>query len=137
MNYTISNLTLNQKASFTKTISESDVYLFAGITGDVNPAHINAIYAQNTRFKHRIVHGALLSGLISAVIGVHLPGSGTIYVAQNVKFLSPVYFGDTITATVEVIEIDKEKNRVKLKTTCENQDGLLVVNGEANVMPPL
>ncbi|MBK5252041.1 MAG: MaoC family dehydratase [Peptostreptococcaceae bacterium] len=137
MSYTISNLELNQKASFTKTISESDVYLFAGITGDINPAHLNAIYAQSTRFKHRIVHGALLSGLISAVIGVHLPGSGTIYVAQNVKFLAPVYFGDTITATVEVIEIDKEKNRVKLKTICENQDGLLVVDGEANVMPPL
>lgn len=136
MSYDIGSLSLNQTASFTKTITESDVYLFAGITGDVNPAHIDAEYAKQTRFKQRIAHGALLSGLISAVIGVKLPGPGTIYTNQNVEFLAPVYFGDTITATVSVVEIIVNKNRIRLCTTCKNQNDVLVLSGEAIVMPP-
>ena len=134
--YTIDKLEIGQKASFAKTVTETDIYLFAGITGDVNPAHINQEYAKGTMFKDRIAHGMFSAGLISAVIGVQLPGPGSIYMSQTLKFTAPVYFGDTITATVEVIEIIAEKNRVILKTTCTNQDGKSIIEGEATVMAP-
>lgn len=132
---TIKELKVGDKASMAKTITEGDVYLFAGITGDQNPAHINEEIAKNTMFKGRIAHGMLSAGLISAVLGMHLPGPGTIYMGQNLKFLAPVRFGDTITAEAEVIEIIKEKI-VKIKTTCINQSGVVVVEGTATVMPP-
>jgi len=133
---TIDALNIGDRAEFTKTISESDVYLYAGITGDLNPAHINEPYAANTFFKTRIVHGMLPAGFISAVIGTQLPGPGTIYVSQTIHFKAPVSFGDTITASVEVIEINTEKNRVRLLTACENQNGVTVLDGEAMVSPP-
>jgi 3-hydroxybutyryl-CoA dehydratase len=123
-------------AEFTKTISETDVYLFAGVTGDLNPAHVDETYARTTFFKTRIAHGMLLAGLISTVIGTQLPGPGTIYVRQELDFLAPVRFGDTVTARVEVMEILAEKNRVRLKTTCVNQAGKVVVDGVALVSPP-
>jgi 3-hydroxybutyryl-CoA dehydratase len=123
-------------AEFTKTISESDVYLFAGVTGDLNPAHVDETYARTTFFKTRIAHGMLLAGLISTVIGTQLPGPGTIYVRQELDFLAPVRFGDTITARAEVMEILAEKNRVRLRTTCVNQEGKAVVDGVALVSPP-
>lgn len=134
--YSIDNLRAGQKASFTKSITETDVYLFAGISGDINPAHINEEYAKNTYFKRRIAHGILSGALISAVIGVQLPGPGTIYASQSLNFLAPVYFGDTITSTVEVKEILKENNRAVLTTLCTNQDGIIVTKGEAVVLPP-
>ena len=112
------------------------MYLYAGITGDLNPAHINQVEAEKTMFKGRIAHGMLTAGLISAVLGMHLPGPGTIYLAQELKFLAPVRIGDTVKAQVEVIEIIEEKKRVKLKTTCTNQEGTLVLDGVATVMPP-
>jgi 3-hydroxybutyryl-CoA dehydratase len=133
---TIETLKKGDKAEFTKTISEADVYLFAGVTGDLNPAHVNETYAKTTFFKTRIAHGMLLGGLISTVIGTQLPGPGTIYVRQELDFLGPVRFGDTVTACVEIIEILAEKNRVRLKTTCVNQDGKPVVGGVALVSPP-
>ena len=136
MSYTVHELQIGQSAEFTKTISETDVYLFAGVTGDFNPAHVNTQYAEGTFFKKRIAHGMLSASLISTVLGTHLPGQGSIYAEQNVRFKSPVYFGDTITAKVEVEEINIEKNRVKLKTTCTNQDGVLVVDGYAVILPP-
>ena len=102
---TIKDLTIGQEASFTKTISETDVYLFAGITGDINPAHLNEEYAKNTFFKGRIAHGMLSAGLISAVLGVHMPGPGTIDLSQTLNFLAPVRMGDTITATGKVVEM--------------------------------
>jgi len=136
MSYTIEELHIGQTASFTKTISESDVYLFAGITGDFNPAHVNAAYAGETTFKRRIVHGMLSASFISTVIATYVPGEGSIYLDQEVKFKSPVYFGDTITAKVEVIEINTLKNRVRLRTVCTNQNNVLVVDGEATIMPP-
>lgn len=95
---TINELNIGDEATFQKTLSESDVYLFAGITGDQNPAHINDIYAKDTRFGKRIVHGMLTSSLVSSILGMQLPGPGTIYLGQTLKFLSPVYFGDTIQA---------------------------------------
>ncbi len=132
----ISELTVGQKASFSKTITETDVYLFAGVSGDINPAHVNEEYSKNTFFKGRIVHGMLSASLISAVIGMQLPGPGTIYSSQTLKFTAPVRFGDTITANAEVAEILTEKNRVILKTYCTNQDGVVVMTGEAVVLPP-
>jgi 3-hydroxybutyryl-CoA dehydratase len=132
---TYDRLQVGETAEFSKTFSESDIYLYAGITGDFNPAHLNESYAQQTYFKTRIAHGMLVAGLISAVIGTRLPGSGTIYVSQTLNFLAPVQIGDTITATVEIMEkLDKKK--VRLKTTCINQNGQTVLDGEALVSPP-
>ncbi len=133
---TIDELELGDKAEFTKTVSEADIYMYAGVTGDVNPAHIDEVYASNTFFKTRIAHGMLLGGFISTVLGNKLPGHGTIYMKQDLEFLAPVRIGDTITARVEVVKLIKEKNRVKLRTTCVNQDGTTVVDGEALVSPP-
>ena len=132
----INEIKMGDKALVEKTISESDVYLFAGITGDLNPAHVNQKQAEQSMFKGRIAHGILVTGLISTCLGMHLPGPGTIYLSQQVKFTAPVHIGDTITAEVEVIEMNVEKNRIKLKTTCVNQDGKVVIVGEASVMPP-
>ena len=136
MRYVISELYVGQSAEFTKTISESDVYLFAGITGAQNPMQVNDVYAKQTRYGERIVHGMLSSSLISTVIGTQLPGNGTIYVRQNIQFKAPVFFGDTITAVVEVTDIYLEKNRVKLRTYCMNQHGDVVLDGFASVIPP-
>ena len=133
---TIKALKVGDTARIQKTISETDVYLYAGITGDLNPAHVNEEYAKNTFFKTRIAHGMLTAGLISTVLGNKLPGAGSIYLRQSVNFLAPVHFGDTITAQAEVSEIDLEKNRVKLKTTCMNQEGTIVLDGEAIISPP-
>ena len=133
---TIKELQVGEKAQFGKTISESDIYLYAGITGDQNPAHINESYARETFFKTRIAHGMLCAGLISAVLGNKLPGYGTIYIRQELNFLAPVRIGDTITAQAEVIEIISAKNRVRLKTDCINQDGIIIIDGEAVVSPP-
>lgn len=133
---TIGELTLGQSASFQKTITATDVYLYAGITGDLNPAHINKVYADTTIFKERIAHGMLTAGLVSAVLGTLLPGPGTIYLKQDLKFIAPVQFDDTIEARAEIIEIILEKNILKLSTTCTNQNGKIVLEGIATVMPP-
>lgn len=133
---TIEQLSLNQTEVFRKTISESDVYLFAGITGDTNPAHIDEIYANSTKFGKRIAHGLLVGSFISTVLGTKLPGPGTIYISQTLNFKAPVYIGDTIEARVTVKEIIKEKNRVILQTDVYNQNQELVVTGEAMVLAP-
>lgn len=134
---TIDQLSIGDSEQFSKTIAESDIYLFAGITGDLNPAHINEEHAKNTRFEKRIAHGILVGGLISTVIGMKLPGPGSIYREQQYKFLAPVFIGDTITAKVEVLELIPEKNKIVLQTTCTNQDGKLVIDGSAVIHPPL
>jgi 3-hydroxybutyryl-CoA dehydratase len=133
---TIEELKMGDTAEIQKTISETDVYLYAGITGDMNPAHLNEEYARDTFFKTRIAHGMLVAGLISTILGNKLPGPGTIYTHQSVDFLAPVRFGDTITARAEVVGLDAEKNRARLKTTCMNQEGTLVLDGQAFVSPP-
>jgi len=133
---TIAQISVGSTAEFVKTISETDIYLYAGITGDFNPAHLNEVYAQSTFFKKRIAHGMLTAGFISAILGTQLPGPGTIYLRQELNFLAPVLIGDTITAKVEAIEVIAEKNRVRFKTTCYNQEGKIVLDGEALVMPP-
>lgn len=133
---TFDQINLGDSASFTKTISESDVYLFAGITGDLNPAHVDVVSAANGMFKQRIAHGMLTGSFISTVLAMQLPGPGTIYVGQNLQFRAPVFMGDTITARVEAIEKLDQRKWVKFKTTITNQDGKLVVDGEATVIPP-
>ncbi|HOD28676.1 MAG TPA: MaoC family dehydratase [Syntrophales bacterium] len=132
----IDRIKVGDAAEFSKTVTETDIYLYAGITGDLNPAHINEAYAKNTFFKTRIAHGMFTAGFISNLLGMQLPGPGTIYLKQSLSFLAPVRFGDTVTARVEVIEVLAEKNRVRLKTTCTNQDGTVVLDGEALVSPP-
>lgn len=133
---TFAELQVGEAAEFSKTVSESDVYLFAGISGDFNPAHINEPYARQTAFTSRIAHGMLAAGFISAVIGMQLPGPGTIYMKQELTFLAPVLIGDTITARAEVVELIQEKKRVRLRTTCVNEEGKTVLEGEALVSPP-
>lgn len=132
----ISQINLGDTAQISKTITEADVVLFAGITCDFNPVHLDEVWAKGTRFRGRIVHGMLSAGLISAAIGTRLPGPGTIYLSQDLKFLHPVRIGDTLTAKVEVVEVIPEKNRLRLATKVENQEGMVVVDGVAWVMPP-
>ena len=133
---TFDQLEIGDSSEFSKTISEADVYLYAGISGDLNPAHINEVYAQGTFFKNRIAHGMLTAGFISAVIGMQLPGPGTIYMGQSLEFLAPVRIGDTVTARVEVLEKIDDKKRVRLETICINQDGTKLISGQAMVSPP-
>lgn len=126
--------TVGQRAAFTKTISDADVAGFARITGDFNPLHVDAEYASRSRFGGRIAHGILTAGLISSVIGMHLPGPGGIYLSQTLTFLKPVRIGDTITATAEVLAYDATRRRLRLRTTCVNQGDETVLDGEAVVL---
>ena len=132
---TIDQLGLGDRGEFTKTVSESDSYLYAGLTGDLNPAHINETYAKKTFFEARIAHGMLILGFISTVLGTQLPGPGTIHLRQEANFLAPVHIGDTITAQVELVEIMAEKKQARFKTICVNQEGTKVLDGEAVVSP--
>jgi len=133
---TIDVINVGDSASFTKTVTESDIILYAGISGDFNPAHINAEAAKESMFGQRIAHGMLSAGFISNVLGMQLPGPGTIYMGQELRFVRPVYIGDTVTATATVIERIEEKNRLKLETVVTNQRGETVITGVATVMPP-
>ena len=133
---TISEMQAGDSASFTKTVTETDVILYAGITGDFNPAHVDDVEAKKGMFGGRIAHGMLSAGFISNVLGTTLPGPGTIYMGQELRFTKPVFIGDTVTATVTVQELNLEKNRVKLETVVKNQDGEDVITGFATVMPP-
>lgn len=118
-----------------KTITETDLYIYAGITGDFSWLHVNEVRAQQGHFKTRIVHGMLLGGLISNVVGNQMPGAGTIYENQSLHFVRPCHINDTIRAQTEVMDL-LPAGRVLLKTTCHNQHGELLVEGEATVIPP-
>lgn len=126
---------IGQTGQFAKTITETDVILFAGISGDLNPAHVNEVEASQGMFKKRIAHGMLGASLISTVLGMYLPGPGTIYLGQELKFLKPVGIGDTLTATATITAID-DKGWLTLETIVTNQDGVKVIAGQANVIPP-
>jgi 3-hydroxybutyryl-CoA dehydratase len=126
---------VGDKASMSKTVSEQDVQQFAEVTGDKNPAHTDEAWAKGTKFGTRIAHGMLSAGFISAVLGMKLPGPGTIYLSQSLEFTAPVRFNDTITVEAEVVEIVDGK-KLKLKTTATNQDGKVVLHGFALVFPP-
>ncbi len=133
---TYDEINIGDSASFTKTMSETDIYLFAGITGDLNPAHVDAVSAADGMFKQRIAHGMLSGSFISTVLAMKLPGPGTIYLGQELSFRGPVFIGDTITAKVECTEKLEPRKWLKFKTTVTNQDGKLVVDGAATVIPP-
>jgi 3-hydroxybutyryl-CoA dehydratase len=124
------------RAEFTKTVTEADVVAFAGLSGDFNPVHVDAVAAAQSRFGERIAHGMLSASFISTVIAMKLPGPGTIYLGQTLRFARPVKLGDTVTARAEVREIVAAKRRVVLATTCTNQHGEVVVDGEATVLVP-
>jgi len=128
-----SELKVGQKASLVNTFTDEDVRTFAKISLDTNPLHLSDEYAKTTIFGQRIVHGMLTSSLISAVIANKLPGEGTIYLGQELRFLAPVLLNDTITAEVEVAELREDKKIAKLNTVCTNQDGKQVITGVATV----
>jgi acyl dehydratase len=119
-----------------KIFNESDVLEFARISTDHNPAHVDPEYAKKTMFKQQIVHGMLVGSLFSSLFGVQLPGLGSIYTKQSLKFTKPVYFGDEITAIVTVKEINLERNRVTFDCLAKNQNEEVVIIGEAEIMPP-
>lgn len=127
---------VGDSAHFTKTITEADVVLYSGITGDHNPVHVDQVYAESSRFGGRIAHGMMTAGLISGVLSMRLPGPGTIYMSQSLRFLAPVMVGDTVTARVEVLELIAEKRRVRMSTVCANQRDETVLTGEALLWVP-
>ena len=127
-------LKVGDTASLTRTVTDQDILAFAEVTGDHNPIHLNDAFAAKTRFGRRIAHGMFGASLISAVLGNDLPGPGSIYLSQTLKFLAPVYLGDTVTARVTVTKIKDEKLIATLETVCENQRGEALINGEAVVL---
>ncbi|MEO1018648.1 MAG: MaoC family dehydratase [Pseudomonadota bacterium] len=131
----LEDLSPGMSAVFGKTITDADILMFAGVSGDTNPVHLNEEFAMGTAFKGRIAHGMLTASLISTVIGTKLPGPGCIYVSQTLKFRAPVRAGDTVIATATVEEIDLERSRIKMSTVC-NVDAKPVLDGEAMIMVP-
>ena len=131
----IENLEVGMMRSLRKVVTDQDIEMFAEVSTDRNPVHLDDSYAQDTIFEDRIAHGMLTAGLISAVIGEQLPGHGTVYLAQSLRFLAPVRPGDTVTAEVEVTEIDYKKRKVTLDTRCL-VGGKKVLTGEAVVLAP-
>jgi 3-hydroxybutyryl-CoA dehydratase len=131
---TYEDIKIGDTAVFSKTITDFDIYQFAGLTGDFNPMHIDNEFAKETFFKGRIAHGLLTGSFISTVLGMKLPGPNSIYLSQNFKFVAPVKIGDTVKATVEVMEKRDDKRIIKLKTQVFNQLSDIVVDGEAVVM---
>ncbi len=129
-------LKIGDTATRTKTITHEDVVMFAQATGDMNPVHLDDDYAATTRFGRRIAHGMLTGSILSAILGNDLPGPGTIYLGQDFKFKAPVYVGDTVTATVEVVKYREDKRIATFRTNCTNQEGALVLEGEAVVLVP-
>ena len=126
---------IGQTARTSKQITQTDLTLYAAVTGDFNPVHFDPVYAAQTRFKGPIAHGMIAAGLVSGLIGMKLPGPGTVYLQQTLNFLAPVKVNDLITACVEVVTL-LEKNRIRLKTTCMNQESVIVLEGEALVIAP-
>lgn len=135
LGYFFEDLFVGQAASFAKTVTEADLVLFAGVSGDFNPIHVNEKYAETTMFKGRIAHGMISGAFISSVLGMKLPGPGCIYVSQMLKFKAPVRINDTVAARVEVTGLIPEKKFAVFKTTC-TVDGKVVVDGEATLMVP-
>ncbi|MCK5761432.1 MAG: MaoC family dehydratase [Candidatus Izimaplasma sp.] len=134
---TIQELKVGDKVSNKTIITEKNVEMFGEIIGDFNPAHFDEEYASKTIFKKRIAHGMLIGSLFSKLLGTYLPGPGSIYISQSLRFRRPVYFGDEINAVIKITEINVEKNRVKLECIAYNQSNDKVVIGEAEIMPPI
>lgn len=134
--YTVHQIKVGDSASTKKMFNERDVLKFADVSTDFNPAHVDKDYAKNTMFKKQIVHGMLVGSLFSAIFGVKFPGLGSIYTKQSLKFTKPVYFGDTIEATITVKEVMIDRNRVVFDCLAKNQNDEIVIIGEAEIMPP-
>ncbi len=133
--YFIEDLEPGMSATFGKTITDADILMFAGVSGDTNPVHLNEEFAGDTPFRGRIAHGLLTASLISTAIGTKLPGPGCIYVSQSLRFRAPVRAGDTVTARVTVLEVERERRRVRMETVCLVA-GKVVLDGEAVIMVP-
>jgi 3-hydroxybutyryl-CoA dehydratase len=133
--YAFEDLSVGMTAQFAKTVTEADIVLFAAVTGDTNPMHLDADYAATSIFKERIAHGMLAAGLITKVLGTQLPGPGTIYMSQTLQFRAPVRIGQTVTAMVEVLALHPDKHRATLRTVCTVK-GEPVLEGEAYVSVP-
>lgn len=133
--YFFEDMQEGMEASFSKTVTEADIVLFAGVTGDLNPVHVDAEFAAASMFKQRIAHGMLSASFISTVFGTRLPGPGCIYVSQSVRFRAPVFIGDTVTARVKVTGLKPERNMVMFDTVC-TVGGKEVVSGDAVIMVP-
>jgi len=131
----VSEITVGMKESYSQTISDADIKVFAGISGDHNPVHLSEEYAENSMFKKRIAHGLMSGSFFSALFGTKLPGKGCVYVSQNLNFKRPVYIGDTVTATIEVTSIDNNKRRVFFNTYCMVK-GKVVIDGVAEIYIP-
>lgn len=125
-----------REASFSRTVTETDIVMYAGLSGDYNPVHVDREYAVDTRFGQRIAHGLLTTSFLSRLLGMELPGPGAIYLEQTLKFKKPVFIGDTITATAKIIDFDEKRRILRLVTTCRKQDGVVVLEGEALMMVP-
>jgi 3-hydroxybutyryl-CoA dehydratase len=135
MSYAIEDLQAGMSASFAKTVTEHDIALFGEVSGDINPVHFDEAFAASTPFKGRIAHGVLTASYISTVLGMQMPGPGTIFLGLNLRFKAPVRIGDTVTAVCTVREIIPEKRRVTFDSVCRVGD-TVVIEGEAIVMPP-
>jgi len=133
--FSIDEMEVGQTASMSKTVTEADIVMFAGVTGDFNPAHIDAEYAASSMFKERIAHGMLSAGFISATLAMKLPGPGTIYLGQQLKFKAPVLINDTVKTVVTIKSIDEKRKIVVLDTTC-SVAGKTVLAGDATMMKP-
>jgi len=132
----MSEFYVGQTASFSRTVTETDVVMFAGLSGDYNPVHMDREYAAGTRFGQRIAHGLLTASFLSRLLGMELPGKESVYLEQTIKFTKPVFIGDTITATAEILDIDHKRRIFTLSTICRNQDGTTVLTGEGKMMMP-
>lgn len=135
-NVTFDEIEIGRTASYSKTLTEEDVILFAKVSGDINPVHLNEDFAKNTIFEGRIAHGMYTGSLVSAALGIVLPGPGTIYLGQSLRFKSPVRIGDTITVNMEVVKKREDRKFVTLECTVVNQNGEKVATGTAEVIAP-
>jgi 3-hydroxybutyryl-CoA dehydratase len=135
MAYTITDLKPGMSESFSKTVTERDVQLFGEVSGDINPVHFDEAFARKTLFRGRIAHGVLSASFISTILGMKMPGPGTIFLGVTIRFKAPVRIGDTVDATCTVREVDEARRRVTFDCICKVGD-TVVVDGEASVMPP-
>lgn len=131
----IEEIEIGMTASYSQTITDADVKVFAGISGDRNPVHLDEEYAENSRYKKRIAHGFMTASYFSALFGTKIPGAGCVYVSQSLNFKRPVYINDTVVATIKVIKVNKEKQRIFFKTTCTVRNKI-VIDGEAEIFIP-
>ena len=134
--YYFEDLAPGMSAVFSKTVTEADLLMFAGVSGDTNPLHLDEDFASRTMFESRIAHGMLTASLISTVLGTRLPGPGAVYVSQSIRFLAPVRIGDTVIARAQIAELVEEKRRVRMTTVCMVGDKK-VMDGEAVLMVPV